>query len=106
METSTKDKIRQYLTTFTGDKIDTVALSHEVGVTRQRVWSILESLGETRHQRIPKQENLCKTCNIKIRRNAQFCKVHSKNTIPRVSGQFYTCRTCGQLKVLEQFAKN
>ena len=106
METSTKDKIRQYLTTFTGDKIDTVALSQEVGVTRQRVWSILESLGETRHQRIPKKENLCKTCNIKISRNAQFCKTHAKSTIPRVSGQFYTCRTCGQLKVLEQFARN
>jgi len=106
MQNSTKEKIRLYVATFLGDKIDTAALSREFGVTRQRVWSILESIGETRHQRIPKKEKLCETCKIKISQNAQFCRLHSKGTTPKVSGQFYICRICHQSKVLEQFARN
>jgi len=106
MENSTKDKIHQYAATFLGDKIDTAALSREFGVTRQRVWSILESIGETRHQRVPKKEKLCETCKVKISKNAQFCRLHSKRTTPKISGQFYNCRICNQAKVLEQFARN
>ena len=106
MENSTKDKICQYVATFLGEKIDTVALSQEFGVTRQRVWSILESIGETRHQRVPKKEKLCEICKVKISQNAQFCRLHSKGTTPKISGQFYTCRICDQSKVLEQFARN
>lgn len=106
MALSTKDQVRKYVETFTGDHIDTAALSRDLGVSRQRVWSILESLGEVRHQRVQKEKKYCKTCQIAISQNAQYCRVHSKGNIPRVSGQFYSCRTCGQSKVLEQFAKN
>jgi len=106
MEISTKDKIRYYVETFTGTRIDTAELSREFNVTRQRVWSILESIGETRHQRKSKEEKLCEICKVRISRNAQFCRVHAKKINPRVSGQFYICRICNQSKVLEQFARN
>ena len=106
MMLSTKDKVQQYIATYTGSKIDIVVLSKKFGVTRQRIWSILQSLGETRHQRVPKEKKHCATCNVVISNNAEFCRLHSKGNVPKISGHFYVCRVCDELKVLEQFARN
>ena len=103
----TKSLIEQYIKDHANDsKINTAQLGRLFNISRQRVWTILETLGETRHRRVPKAVKLCEKCPKEISRNATFCRSHSKGTETRIPGNYYTCRICKEVKILEEFAQN
>ena len=81
-------------------------LSRKYEISRQRVWQILEELGETLHKRTTKRTNTCRTCGTPISRSAINCRIHSKHLDKRKEGFNYICRLCGTYKPLNQFVKN
>ena len=104
--TTTRNKLIQFLADHPQGRLNTGELGRAYGVSRQQIWNILESLGETRHQREPKKINTCNSCGIQISRNSNFCKSHSKVGSYRILGKSYECRLCLEIKPLEQFAKS
>ena len=81
-------------------------LSRKYEISRQRVWQILEELGETLHKRTTKRTNTCRTCGTLISRSAINCRTHSRQPDKRREGFNYICRLCGIYKPLSQFVKN
>ena len=103
--TTARQKIEQYLIHNPTGKINTGELSRLFEVSRERVRQILDVLGETRHNRVPKKQNYCETCEKPISSRANFCRSHSK-ILERIKGQQYQCRVCQEYKQLEEFAKS
>jgi len=103
---TTKERIFSEINASVNGYINASALSRKYQISRQRVWQILEELGETRHKRSTKRTNTCRTCGTSISRGAINCRIHSKTTDDRKEGFNYICRLCGQYKPLEQFVKN
>ena len=103
---TTKDKIAHEIDISANGYINASDLSRKYRVSRQRVWQILEELGETRHKRTTKRTNTCRTCGTSISRGAINCREHSKSSDDRKEGFNYICRLCGRYKPLEQFVKN
>lgn len=87
-------------------RINIAELSRECGVSRQRVWQVLENLRETRHKRATKIPNACLHCGASISRYATNCKRHAKPFEEKREGGWYACRICKERKPLEQFSKN
>ena len=104
--TTTRNQLIQFLEDHPQERINTGELGRICGVSRQQIWNLLESLGETRHRRGPKKINACESCGVEISRNASFCRAHAKAGSYRVLGQSYECRLCLEVKPLEQFAKS
>jgi hypothetical protein len=88
------------------ERINIAELSRECGVSRQRVWQVLERIKETRHKRATKISNACLYCGTPISRYATNCKRHAKPFEEKKEGGWYTCRICKERKPLEQFSKN
>ena len=103
---TTRSQLIQFLADHPQGHLNTGELGRICGVSRQQIWNILESLGETRHRRNPKQINTCNSCGIQISRNSNFCRAHAKIGSYRIPGQSYECRLCKKTKPLEQFAKS
>jgi len=114
MTKKSKEQIQEYLADNHSETINAADIGRLFGVSRQRAWSILEALGETRHRRPPKVINLCAKCSIRITKGATFCREHApKRQSPflgilrdRLPGHTYQCRLCLEFKVLEKFAKS
>jgi len=106
MTTNTRSQLIQFLADHPQGRLNTGELGRKCGVSRQQICNILESLGETRHKRGPKKNNICNSCSIPISRNSNFCRAHAKVGSYRVPGQSYECRLCLKIKPLEQFAKS
>ena len=104
--TTTRNKLIQFLAEHPQGRLNTGELGRTYGVSRQQIWNILESLGETRHRRGPKKINTCNSCGILISRNSSFCRAHAKIGSYRILGESYECRLCLEIKPLNQFAKS
>jgi len=104
--TTTRNKLIQFLAEHPQGRLNTGELGRTYGVSRQQIWNILESLGETRHRRGPKKINTCNSCGIPISRNSSFCRAHAKIGSYRILGESYECRLCLEIKPLNQFAKS
>ena len=113
MEDTTKTQILDYIQKLDtasannnrADHINIGDLSKECGVSRQRVWQLLERIGETRHKR-KKKFNTCRHCGTKISRYATNCKHHAKPFEEKKAGHPYQCRICKEIKPLEEFSRN
>jgi len=104
--TTTRNKLIQFLADHPQGHLNTGELGRICEVSRQQIWNILESLGETRHRRSPKRANTCNSCGIQISRNANSCRAHAKIGSYRVLGKSYECRLCLEVKPLNQFARS
>lgn len=113
MEDNTKTQILDYIQKLdiastnsdVADYINIGDLSKKFGVSKQRVWQLLERIGETRHKR-KKKFNTCQHCGTKISRYATNCKRHAKPFEEKKAGHSYRCRTCKEIKPLEAFSRN
>jgi len=105
VELNTRQSLEKYLVDNPTGRINTAELSRALGVSRQRICNLLDTMGEDRHHRLPALINHCKTCKKPISKHATFCRTHAK-IIERHPGAYYQCRVCQQHKVLEQFAKS
>jgi len=105
---SVKDQIATELNVpkHTYSYINASALGRKYKVSRQRIWQILEELGETRHKRTTKRMRSCRTCGIPISNSAINCRKHRLPRDSRKKGFNYICRVCSEYKPLEQFVKN
>ena len=114
MTKNVKQQIQEYLNTHSEETLNSAEIGRLFGVSRQRAWSILEALGETRHRRPPRTINTCVECGIQITKTATYCREHAPRRespfpgIPRerLPGHVYQCRLCLEFKVLEKFAKS
>ena len=105
MELNTRQRLEKYLVDNPIGRINTAELSRTLGVSRQRICNILDSMGEHRHHRVTVPTNHCQSCGIVISKNAQYCRTHAK-VLERQAGQYYQCRLCKEFKLLEHFAKS
>ena len=108
MEDTARVRILEYIkTNLNGSsRINISELSKQCGVSRQRIWQLLEKIGETRHKRIAKKATTCQHCGVLISRYATNCKRHAKVFKEKKEGSFYQCRICKEYKLLERFSKN
>ena len=113
MEDTAKTQILDYIQKLDSDlvnnngsdHINITTLSEKFGVSKQRVWQLLERIGETRHKR-KKKSNTCQNSGTKISRYATNCKRHSKPFEEKKTGHSYQCRICKETKPLEEFSRN
>ena len=113
MEDTAKTQILDYIQKLDSDlvnnngsdHINITTLSEKFGVSKQRVWQLLERIGETRHKR-KKKSNTCQNCGTKISRYATNWKRHSKPFEEKKTGHSYQCRICKETKPLEEFSRN
>ena len=105
VELNTRQQLEKYIVDNPTGRINTAELSRTFGVSRQRICSLLDSIGEERHHRTPPINNHCKSCRKIISTKATYCRTHAK-ILERHPGQYYQCRACKEYKLLEQFAKS
>ena len=112
MEDTTKTKILEHIQKLDrsngnngADHLNIAELSKQFGVSKQRVWSVLKGIGETRYKK-KKKANTCQNCGVVISRYATNCKRHAKSFEEKKEGNSYQCRICKETKPLEEFSRN
>ena len=112
MEDTTKTKILEHIQKLDESNGNNGAphrniaeLSKQFGVSKQRVWSVLKGIGETRYKK-KKESNTCQNCGVVISRYATNCKRHAKSFEEKKEGNSYQCRICKETKPLEEFSRN